>query len=100
MHMTCLLCSHEFCWLCREPWSTHGEQTGGYFACNRYATSDAKLEDDDNENRKAQLRRFLHYYERYAQHHRSKEIAAKNLDEAPARLQEYMVRPSCRVFFF
>lgn len=50
------------------------------------------MEDDNNENRKSQLRRFLHYYERYAQHHRSKEIAAKILDAAPARLQEFTTR--------
>lgn len=42
MHMTCVVCGHEFCWLCRAAWNTHGEQTGGYFACNRYATSEVR----------------------------------------------------------
>ena len=64
MHMTCIvwcaicqlssvalvlmysffpLSYHEFCWLCRAPWNTHGEQTGGYYACNRYETSPVRL---------------------------------------------------------
>lgn len=102
---------HEFCWLCRAPWNTHGEQTGGYYACNRYETSpvrcsggicvrssltlsapQAKAEDDNAEKVKEELRRFLHYYERYQQHHRSKEIAAKLADAAPLRLRQYQVR--------
>lgn len=37
MHMTCRKeaggCGHEFCWLCRGPWSEHGSATGGYYAC-------------------------------------------------------------------
>lgn len=35
MHMTCTKCRHEFCWLCRGPWSAHGTGTGGFFDCNR-----------------------------------------------------------------
>ena len=37
MHMTCSQCRYEFCWLCLEPWSEHGDGTGGYYACNKCA---------------------------------------------------------------
>ena len=37
MHMTCSQCRHEFCWLCKNDWSKHGETTGGYYACNKCA---------------------------------------------------------------
>lgn len=35
-HMTCKLCSHEFCWLCLGDWKEHGQKTGGYYQCNKY----------------------------------------------------------------
>ena len=30
-HMTCIKCGHNFCWLCKGPWASHGNQTGGYY---------------------------------------------------------------------
>lgn len=35
-HMTCKMCAYEFCWLCLEVWSAHGQKTGGYYNCNKY----------------------------------------------------------------
>eukprot|EP00455_Lapot_gusevi_P031629 TRINITY_DN3437_c0_g1_i2.p1 TRINITY_DN3437_c0_g1~~TRINITY_DN3437_c0_g1_i2.p1 ORF type:complete len:501 (+),score=79.23 TRINITY_DN3437_c0_g1_i2:149-1651(+) len=35
-HMTCSRCRHEFCWMCKAPWSTHGSHTGGYYDCQLY----------------------------------------------------------------
>lgn len=34
--MTCRACGHHFCWLCLADWSTHGEQTGGWYSCNLF----------------------------------------------------------------
>eukprot|EP01105_Mastigella_eilhardi_P005216 TRINITY_DN16977_c0_g1_i1.p1 TRINITY_DN16977_c0_g1~~TRINITY_DN16977_c0_g1_i1.p1 ORF type:complete len:502 (-),score=162.42 TRINITY_DN16977_c0_g1_i1:63-1544(-) len=67
-HMTCRKpggCGHEFCWLCREDWSTHGSHTGGYFSCNKYESSKAKQVDAAAEKEKAELDRYLHYYNRF-----------------------------------
>jgi hypothetical protein len=35
-HMSCRKCRHEFCWICMREWSSHSQQTGGYFQCNRF----------------------------------------------------------------
>jgi len=34
-HITCK-CGHQWCFMCKADWSTHGTQTGGYFKCNIY----------------------------------------------------------------
>ncbi|KAI3976010.1 hypothetical protein MKX01_016693 [Papaver californicum] len=41
MHMTCR-CRFEFCWLCLGDWKTHGNPTGGFYACNVYETARAQ----------------------------------------------------------
>jgi len=68
MHMTCRKCGHEFCWLCRGPWSEHGQATGGYYACNKYETSAAKKEDEKAEQSKKELEHYMFYYHRYDSH--------------------------------
>jgi len=35
-HMTCKSCRHEFCWLCKGDWKSHGTATGGFYKCNIY----------------------------------------------------------------
>jgi hypothetical protein len=30
-HMKCSKCGHDFCWLCKDDWSKHGAETGGYY---------------------------------------------------------------------
>ena len=42
-HMTCHKnvggCGHEFCWLCMGDWKDHGQETGGYYRCNKVSPS-------------------------------------------------------------
>jgi len=72
MHMTCQKqsggCGYEFCWLCRGPWSEHGSATGGYYQCNKYATSAAKKEDDAAEKSRKELEHYMFYYHRFDAH--------------------------------
>lgn len=44
LNVICLLivsfacvCRFEFCWLCQGSWAEHGERTGGFYNCNRWA---------------------------------------------------------------
>ena len=68
MHMTCHGCKHEFCWLCRGPWSEHGSATGGFYNCNKYDASNAKEEDIKAEESKTELEYYMFYYHRFSSH--------------------------------
>jgi len=92
MHMTCNTsyggCGHEFCWLCRGPWSEHGSNTGGFYSCNKYDNSLYKLEDQSNENMKQDLEVYVFYFHRYEAHHGAMKIADKQRREANQKAQE------------
>ena len=84
MHMTCQApCRHEFCWLCGGAWRDHGERTGGFYSCNKYEAARAAGEINDTETRrenaKASLERYMHYFERWAEHGASHARAAQQL---------------------
>lgn len=91
MHMTCRTsgCGYEFCWLCRGPWSEHGSETGGYYKCNRYESSNARETDIQAEAIKSSHDRYLHYYNRYHNHGKSKDFAAEYLITIRDRMEEY-----------
>lgn len=86
MHMTCVQCRFEFCWLCRGPWSEHGSATGGFYACNRYDESKAKSDDARAAMVRESHDRYLHFFERYFQHERSERIALTRLPEGSVAL--------------
>lgn len=79
MHMTCNIpsCRHEFCWLCRGPWSEHGSATGGYYQCNKYDASEAKKEDQKAVDVKTELETYMFYFHRYESHKNAGKIADK-----------------------
>eukprot|EP01119_Soliformovum_irregulare_P003803 TRINITY_DN14864_c0_g1_i1.p1 TRINITY_DN14864_c0_g1~~TRINITY_DN14864_c0_g1_i1.p1 ORF type:complete len:514 (+),score=110.76 TRINITY_DN14864_c0_g1_i1:51-1592(+) len=79
MHMTCNIpsCRYEFCWLCRGPWTEHGNATGGYYQCNKYNESDAKNEDDKAQDIKTELETYMFYFHRYESHKSAGKIADK-----------------------
>jgi ariadne-1 len=53
-HMNCKMCKHEFCWICMGSWSDHGQNTGGYYKCNKY---DPQNSDNNAAKAKAELDR-------------------------------------------
>ena len=91
MHMTCSQCKHEFCWMCLGAWATHGERTGGYYACNRYErakSSGAPTFSEEEKKRAAakhSLERYTHYYERWAAHGGSQRKAVADREEWETR---------------
>ncbi|KAL1200345.1 putative E3 ubiquitin-protein ligase ARI5 [Cardamine amara subsp. amara] len=86
MHMTCTPpCKYEFCWLCLNAWSDHGERTGGFYACNRYEAAKQEGLYDEAEKRremaKNSLERYTHYYERWASNQVSRQKAIGELQK-------------------
>jgi ariadne-1 len=94
MHMTCHKnsggCGFEFCWLCRGPWSAHGSDTGGYYACNKYDSSKAKDEDVSANSVKTELEEYMFYYHRYESHHNAMKIADEQRRQAELRAGDIM----------
>ncbi|KAF9612152.1 hypothetical protein IFM89_038340 [Coptis chinensis] len=87
MHMTCTPpCKNEFCWLCLGSWETHGEATGGFYACNRYEKAKQEGEYDEEEKRremaKSIIEKYTHYYERWEANHKSRTKAVADLHQA------------------
>ncbi|CAI0558741.1 unnamed protein product [Linum tenue] len=73
MHMRCAApCRHEFCWVCLESWVGHS------YSCNKYK------EDGDPAVLKSlgeELKRYQHYYERWAANEKSRQIAVRDLKD-------------------
>ncbi|KAK3827425.1 MAG: hypothetical protein J3Q66DRAFT_320238 [Benniella sp.] len=70
-HMTCRKCKYEFCWVCMGPWSEHGNN---WYNCNRYEESSSTDARDQQAKSRASLERYLHYYNRFANHEHSAKL--------------------------
>lgn len=67
-HMTCRKCKHEFCWMCMGLWSEHGTS---WYNCNRFEEKSGMEARDAQAKSRVSLERYLHYYNRYANHEQS-----------------------------
>lgn len=70
-HMTCRKCKHEFCWVCMGPWNEHGTS---WYNCNRFEEKSGSEARDSQARSRASLERYLHYYNRYANHDQSAKL--------------------------
>ncbi|KAI9745962.1 MAG: hypothetical protein M1818_000643 [Claussenomyces sp. TS43310] len=84
-HMTCRKCKHEFCWMCMGLWSEHGTS---WYNCNRYEEKSGAEARDAQARSRVSLERYLHYYNRYANHEQS----AKLDKEAAAKTEKKMIQ--------
>lgn len=107
MHMTCSQCRHEFCWLCTGPWSEHGERTGGFYNCNTFKKRRDKGEIDEAEEQrnraKASLERYMHYWQRWAEHDKARRTALRQMatweEQQLEELSERTATPSSQLRF-
>lgn len=70
-HMTCRKCKHEFCWMCMGLWSEHGTS---WYNCNRFEEKSGSEARDAQTKSRVSLERYLHYYNRYANHEQSAKL--------------------------
>ncbi|CAL8074279.1 unnamed protein product [Calicophoron daubneyi] len=84
-HMQCTKCKHDFCWVCLEPWSLHQAQ---YYNCSRYDERSNPAKDQARELARESLKRYVFYYDRWANHERSLRLEEEHRDRVQARIQE------------
>ncbi|KAJ3035179.1 hypothetical protein HK097_004269, partial [Rhizophlyctis rosea] len=85
-HMTCRKCKYEFCWVCQGPWIDHGT---AWYNCNRFDEKNSVDARDSQAKSRAALERYLHYYNRYANHEQSAKLD-KDLYEKTEKKMEQM----------
>ena len=70
------------------PWLEHGQNTGGFYKCNRFDPKDTGKSSTEQQKAKAELDRYLHYYQRYHGHDHSLKFAAQQRELAERRMVE------------
>ncbi|KAJ7213142.1 hypothetical protein GGX14DRAFT_620319 [Mycena pura] len=87
-HMTCKKCKHEFCWVCMGPWSEHGT---AWYSCNRYDEKGGVDARDTQSKSRASLERYLHYYNRWANHEQSAKLALDMFAKTEKKMEEMQI---------
>jgi len=83
-------CGGHWCWMCGGDWSVHGEQTGGYYSCNKYQASDRFKIDEENKRVEEEMKRFQFFYQRFFEHGVKAKDATKAMDKVKARQMEFL----------
>ena len=77
-HMSCKLCTYQFCWICLGLWSEHNNN----YNCNRYDPKNKSPELTAAEKAKTELDRYLHYFQRYMGHEKALKFEISRRDKA------------------
>ncbi|KII92201.1 hypothetical protein PLICRDRAFT_36992 [Plicaturopsis crispa FD-325 SS-3] len=87
-HMTCKKCKHEFCWVCMGPWSEHGT---AWYSCNRFDEQAGVDARDAQSQSRHSLERYLHYYNRWANHEQSAKLSVELYVKTEKKMEEMQV---------
>ncbi|EIN11480.1 hypothetical protein PUNSTDRAFT_83105 [Punctularia strigosozonata HHB-11173 SS5] len=87
-HMTCKKCKHEFCWVCMGPWSEHGTS---WYSCNRFDEKAGVDARDAQSKSRASLERYLHYYNRWANHEQSAKLQLELYAKTEKKMEEMQI---------
>ncbi|KAJ3563541.1 hypothetical protein NP233_g8877 [Leucocoprinus birnbaumii] len=90
-HMTCKKCKHEFCWVCMGPWSEHGT---AWYSCNRYDEKAGVDARDAQSRSRASLERYLHYYNRWANHEQSAKLSIDLYAKTEKKMEDMQITSS------
>uniref|UniRef100_A0A1I7ZLB5 RBR-type E3 ubiquitin transferase n=1 Tax=Steinernema glaseri TaxID=37863 RepID=A0A1I7ZLB5_9BILA len=82
-HMKCSKCGHDFCWMCALEWKTHGTE---YYNCSKYKEQDS--EKIRQEGARAALEKYLHYFNRFDNHHKSLQFEEEMLKSIHATIED------------
>jgi len=89
--MVCRKCKHEFCWVCMGPWTEHGT---AWYNCNRYDEKGGVEARDQQSKSRASLERYLHYYNRWANHELSAKLTKGLYAQTEKKMEEMQVTSS------
>ncbi|KAH7092794.1 hypothetical protein BKA62DRAFT_65974 [Auriculariales sp. MPI-PUGE-AT-0066] len=84
-HMTCRKCKHEYCWVCIGPWSEHDR---AWYNCTRFnekSSTDARIAQATS---RAPLDRYLHCFNRWAQHEGFAKLSGELYARTEKKMQE------------
>ncbi|KAJ3120863.1 hypothetical protein HK098_004200 [Nowakowskiella sp. JEL0407] len=84
-HMTCRKCKYEFCWVCQGPWAEHGTS---WYNCNRFDEKNSIDARDQQALSRQALERYLHYYNRYANHEQSAKLDKELYEKTEIKMDE------------
>lgn len=84
-HMQCSKCKHHFCWMCFRDWKTHGSE---YYECSRYKENPQIAQEANHLKARRALERYLHYYERFENHHKSLKMEEELRSRIKAKIDE------------
>ncbi|KAF8320820.1 hypothetical protein DL93DRAFT_2052337 [Clavulina sp. PMI_390] len=87
-HMTCKKCKYEFCWVCMGNWTEHGSS---WYSCNRYDDKDSANARDQQSKSRASLERYLHYYNRWANHEQSAKLSLDLYAKTEKKMEEMQI---------
>ncbi|KAG5641480.1 hypothetical protein DXG03_005105 [Asterophora parasitica] len=83
-HMTCKKCKNDFCWVCME----HGT---AWYSCNRYDEKSGADARDSQSKSRASLERYLHYYNRWANHEQSAKLSVELYAKTEKKMEDMQV---------
>ncbi|KAJ3111831.1 hypothetical protein HDU96_005310 [Phlyctochytrium bullatum] len=75
----------KFCWVCLGPWADHGTQ---WYNCNRFDEKNSIDARDAQAKSRQALERYLHYYNRYANHEQSAKLDRELYQKTELKMEE------------
>ena len=80
--IACRHCNHQFCWVCRASWDSHGYKNK---SCNAF---EEPKKTDGETAAKINLQRWLFYFDRWNNHELSAKLDERLFERAEEKIKE------------